>query len=128
MSFEDDIKRFADKAEKAAEAVFRGTAIDLFTRIIKRTPIDTGRLRGNWQAALNQPILTETNNKANRALSQAGTVTKEAKTTDSIYLTNNLPYAGEIEDGHSKQAPYGMVKLTIAEFKYLVDRRAKAVK
>lgn len=31
---------------------------------------------------------------------------------NSIYFTNNLPYASALENGHSNQAPGGMVGLT----------------
>lgn len=32
-----------------------------------------------------------------------------------IYITNNLPYIERLEFGHSKQAPAGMVRLSVAE-------------
>lgn len=34
----------------------------------------------------------------------------------AIFLTNNLPYIERLERGWSKQAPTGMVALTVAEF------------
>jgi len=69
VSFSDDIKRFKAKAELAAANVFRGTALDIFGRIVKRTPVGKpsewkkpnsapagytgGRLRANWQVEFN---------------------------------------------------------------------------
>ncbi len=32
-----------------------------------------------------------------------------------IYITNNLPYISKLENGSSKQAPNGMVNLTMNE-------------
>ena len=118
MSFDKDIKDFNKKTEKAALNVFRGTALSLFGRIVKRTPVDTGRLRGNWQASIN--ISPSGNGDTNYRTTVGG-----VKLGDSIYLTNNLPYANAIENGHSKQAPVGMVRVTIVEFEHTVAMQAR---
>jgi nitroimidazol reductase NimA-like FMN-containing flavoprotein (pyridoxamine 5'-phosphate oxidase superfamily) len=39
----------------------------------------------------------------------------------TAYLVNNLPYAVPLEYGHSKQAPGGMVRITLARFQQVVD-------
>ena len=114
MSFSSDIGKWNDKVEKAATRIFRGTALSLFGKIVVRTPVDTGRLRGNWQVQLNSAptgILEGTK-------VQSGST--KAKLGDSIYIVNNLPYAEVIENGSSNQAPQGMVKVTVAEFKQVV--------
>jgi len=128
MSFSSDIAGFTEKAQKAATAVFRGSALEIFSSIIRRTPVRTGRLRGNWQATLNTMASGDTEGTAQKALSTANRVTGKAEIVDSIYMVNNLPYADSIENGHSKQAPAGMVRVTIAEFKYIVMRNAKKAK
>ena len=38
-----------------------------------------------------------------------------AQPGESIWISNNLPYITALEDGHSKQAPAGMVALSLAE-------------
>lgn len=131
MSFSSDLKKFADKTERNAEKVFRGTALSIFSHVIKRTPVDTGRLRGNWQANINRPAqgTTSINDKTgSQAISSAATESMQAKLGDSIYLVNNLPYAKVIEDGSSKQAPQGMVKVTVAEFTREVEKQARLLK
>ena len=119
MSFSSDIGKWNDKVEKAATKIFRGTALSLCGKIIVRTPVDTGRLRGNWQVTLNAAptgILDSTK------VQDAGDA-KRAKLGDSVYIINNLPYAEVIENGSSKQAPQGMVKVSVAEFKNIVARQ-----
>ena len=121
MSFNGDIKRFNEKTDKAMLNVFRGTALGLFAKVIQRTPVDTGRLRGNWFANLNSP---------SKQMDGSGEgyegVTFRAALGDSIYLVNNLPYAKVIEDGnHSQQAPKGMVKVTVAEYQRIFKQNAK---
>jgi hypothetical protein len=39
----------------------------------------------------------------------------------TAYIVNNLPYAAPLEYGHSKQAPGGMVRITLARFQQIVD-------
>ena len=130
MSFSGDIRRFNEKVEKAASAVFRGTALNLFAKVVKRTPVKTGRLRANWMSQINSApsTTTEATDKSGRtAIQSANSTTARAKLGDSIFLANNLPYAQAIEDGHSNQAPAGMVKVTVAEFKQAVAEQARKV-
>ena len=81
MSFHSDVKRFNKKAEDAAERVFKGTSLSLFGKVVKRTPVDTGRARGNWMAGLNSPSNDSPGYE---------TIIGRAKLGDSIFLTNNL--------------------------------------
>ena len=41
------------KATKASEKVARSALTELFSSIVISTPVDTGRLRGNWQISDN---------------------------------------------------------------------------
>ena len=129
MSFSDQIKKFNNKTVEAHNAIFRGTALDLFGRIIKRTPVDTGRLRANWKASINTPSkeITGTKDKTgSKALKDSESVVDRYDFGDSVFFINNLPYAEAIEDGHSDQRPLGMVKVTVAEFRHIVKMRARS--
>ena len=118
MSFSLDIKDFAEKTQQDAHKVKRSIAVNLADLIIKATPVDTGRLRGNWQASVGAPAkgeLDTTDKESDKTLTAA--ITKfSAETNDSYFLANNLPYAQPIEYGWSKeQAPQGMVRVSIKE-------------
>ena len=125
MSFSRDIKNWTAKVELAANLVLRGTALDLAASIIKRTPVDTGRLIGNWQTEINGFPTTEVNSTAGAAINKAKNVTSKAKAGDSIYIVNNLSYAPVIERGDAHREPVGMVRLTIQAFKRVVAANAK---
>ncbi len=142
MSFSDEIKRFNNKTQEASTLIFRGTALNLFAKIIRRTPVGNpdlwknkpykgyagGRLRGNWQASINTPMSGEVSGKdksGESTTNKAKNQTIKANLGDSIFLVNNLPYAKAIEDGRSTQSPTGMVKVTIAEFQHVVKSRAR---
>jgi len=137
VSFESDLIAFTKKAEKNAEKIFRGTTISLFGKIIKRTPVKSGRLKGNWQIDINAPAsgtVDTTDTTPIKGIGAGSTLkiaskVKIAELHDSIYMTNNLPYAQLVENGnYSTQSPAGMVGVSIAEFQREVERQARKVK
>ena len=143
MSFKSDIARFNKNTEKKATLVFRGTALSLFSKVILGTPVGNkkywkipkappgyvgGILRGNWQIGINSAPdgeLDVTDSQGSATVNQAFAGVVTAKLGDSIFLINNLPYAKAVEDGSSKQAPTGMVKTVVAEFKRVVKGNIK---
>jgi hypothetical protein len=83
--------------------------------VVLKTPVDTGRARANWQLSINIPKTDIKNTTKNTSVADGNTKLKTIKLGEDIYITNNLPYIGVLERGHSKQAPRGMVALTLAE-------------
>ena len=96
----------------------RAATSEVFSNIIQMTPVDTGRARGNWQCTIGSPFMGEDDSgsvmKANSVIPRrAGSV---------VYLTNNVPYIGKLEyDGHSRQAPAGMVRVSVALFEGVLN-------
>jgi len=123
--FAADVAKFGAETLKKKDLAVRKITLEVFSRVILRSPVDTGRFRGNWQAAVgNIPSGTlELDDKSGTAtVSKAAAATMGVKAGDIIYLANNLPYAMPLEEGHSQsQAPNGMVALTAQEFKSIVD-------
>ena len=113
MAFADDVKRFALDVRGQNDKVVRTATLELFSGIIKSTPVDTGRARGNWQTSVGQPqggTLERTGMEAALAEVQA-TVPEGAG--QLVYLSNNLPYIERLENGWSQQAPIGMVRINV---------------
>lgn len=109
-----------------SDQVLRKIALDLLVAIVKRSPVDTGRFRGNWAVQVSlAPQISDAEDK-----SGASTIAKGAselgrfRVGDALYLLNHLPYSIELENGHSGQAPAGMVKITAQEFAQYVNRAA----
>jgi hypothetical protein len=114
-----DITRIIKKAKGNHDIVMRKITLELFSRVILRSPVDTGRFRNNWVMATGR-YSTETTEATDKTGSKSiGTVSSKVSTMKFdgklIYLTNSLPYAIELERGSSKQAPQGMVRLTAME-------------
>lgn len=125
IEFEGDLDAFAKQVGIDYTKVVKRVALDLFTRIVMKTPVDTGRARASWNITIGEVDTTvapegqqpEMNTWAAeaKAATALATLTERAVFTAPIFITNNLPYIGELENGHSKQAPHGMVTLSIDE-------------
>jgi hypothetical protein len=124
-SFDDEMRKFERKTARKLELAARNIALELFKRVIKKTPVDKGRARTNWQGSIGLPVLgtVETTDK-NGGATMAKVVSASAgfEVGDTIYLANNLPYIRKLEEGSSQQAPAGMVALTVQEFAAVVNQ------
>lgn len=94
-------------------------ALEMFARIVVRSPVDTGRFRGNWMLGV-AVIPTGADGGAdpsgNATIAEQSVGLAGFRIGQTIHFRNNLPYAAALEFGHSKQAPAGMVRLTLQEF------------
>ena len=130
-TFAADLSRFAKKAEAATDAVVRKVTIDLFHDVVRRTPVDTGRLKANWQVSQNVPVSgTLTTTDKSGATTIAAITVGVGGAGSVTYLANNLPYAHRIEyDGWSHtKAPAGMVRVSMARVQQHVRAAARANK
>lgn len=115
-----DLSKAVQKANGRVGIVLRRTCMDLFSRIVMKTPVDTGRARANWTAGIGTiPTGTteDVDKRGGDTVAKANEILKTAEPTGPVvYLANNLPYIGPLERGHSqKQAPAGMVRVSIIE-------------
>lgn len=125
-----DIQRFVNAANGKLDLVVRKIALDLFKRVIMKSPVDTGRFKGNWQVAIGaipSGTLELTDKSGSATVSKVTAATLGLKAGDIITLANNLDYAMGLEMGRSKQAPVGMVRTTVLEFGGVVTQAANEV-
>jgi len=110
-AFANSIRAFALKKKADHDAVVRKVVFDLSTKVIKASPVDTGRFRANWQygygvkpeGTLDAVDLSSDGSSTRDDI--AGQVTKGAGVH---YLVNNLPYAEVLEYGYYPDPPkYG---------------------
>jgi hypothetical protein len=83
-----------------------------------------GRFRGNWQFTIDTPadgVLDQIDPSGNVSVAVLMTQVQALTIGQTAYIVNNLPYAVPLEYGHSKQAPGGMVRVTLARFQQIVD-------
>lgn len=121
--FELQLDKFIDDLEgPVLISAIQKTVIDIYTGVIKKTPVDTGAARASWLLGFYNP---PSGDNANFSGGEAAATsfglthmqTKLSTMTEPsvVFITNNLDYIEYLENGKSDQAPYGMVALTIAE-------------
>lgn len=128
--FERDLDKFAASLNIGVEQVVKKIALDVFTGVVRKTPVDKGRARASWvigvERPLNSPELsTDKTFSAAEAAQFANLELAELsrlKPFDTVFISNSLPYIEALEDGHSKQAPQGMVAVTLSEVERDLDR------
>ena len=120
-AFTVKIDAFANKVRLLPQTVVKRIAFDLYARITKRTPVDTGRARGSWTSATNhanRAVLPPASASSNgRVYGDPVIGHLEVGPGTSVVISNNLPYITALEHGHSNRAPAGMVKVSIQEVK-----------
>lgn len=110
-----------------ASKLMRALLLEILARLIRRTPVDTGRARQNWNVGVNAIDRSADTDAAGRSGSGASSrgaakILAEFEPGDVGFITNALDYVQELERGHSSQAPEGMVAVTAAEVRPLVAR------
>lgn len=92
--------------------------LQVLNGVIFKTPVDTGRARGGWQVTINFVSNEDTGikDKNGSATVEAGVgALNGLKPFSVVYVNNNVEYIIPLEEGHSKQAPQGMIALTLEE-------------
>ena len=117
------VKAASDKLDKLPVAV----AFEVAASLIKKSPVDTGRFRSSWRIAVGAADRTVTTLPTVDALSFGANSIRDMVPGETIYVTNSLPYSRRLEYGHSKQAPHGMVRITLAEAPALLKRALRAI-
>lgn len=105
-------------------------ALDALNKLVKKTPVDLGRARANWQVGINRvpgATLDAKDVAQGEAPAQEGgsspTISlgadeiRKAPAFSAIHLANNVDYIVWLEDGSSTQAPRGILRPTLAELK-----------
>lgn len=139
-AFALEIGEWCKKANKDVERAARSIVLTIFSGVVEKTPVDTGMARGNWQIGYgSMPTGTTGVRDASRGSAADGIAAKMTQPVigNIIYLVNNLPYIGVLEyggypnppdggagktsGGYSKQAPAGMVRVTVSEISQRVQ-------
>lgn len=129
--FAIDMAAFGARSKTQMRNVVRWVSLEMLRRIVMRSPVDTGRFRANWQVDLNTPPeeVTVDVDVDGQITVMAGELKLAGyELGGTVFIVNNLPYAIPLEEGHSKQAPAGMVGVTLTEFPGVVETSASAVR
>jgi hypothetical protein len=145
MSFSVDIANFVNKTKANANTAVKKVVMDISKAVVMRTPVGDAKYWKNPAPA----GYTGGHARANWSHSEGSLVKREFEGTDKSgatsqdriaasigdkpaggvhFISNSVPYIQALEDGHSHQAPNGMVGLTAREFRQFVDNATKGLK
>lgn len=134
--FAKRIRVLADRVEANADRITREAAIAIDQTVVLATPVDTGRARSNWIVSTGGPSGStqepyaagsglgrgESGNAAGAIAQGRRAIAAKTKRQD-IYIQNNLPYIGRLNDGSSAQAPANFVQKAVSVGVSAVRRR-----
>ena len=144
MTFALDLAKFAEKAGANADELVGGVVVRLAQAVDRRSPVGDatywqspppkgyvgGRFRGNWQlgiGSLPSGTLARPDPTGSATVGRIIAAIPDDASGRVYYLANNLPYAQRIEHGWSRQAPTGVVGLTVTEFQQVVRQVAETL-
>lgn len=133
--------RFILKAKSALQDVTKMVLVDFGARLVNRSPVGDppswkrqpayvgknyvpGRFKNNWQLGVDgvpNEVFYVSDRTGEASKLRIAKAIPRWPVGHVYYFTNNLPYARELELGHSRQCPPGgMVALTKMEFHQIV--------
>jgi hypothetical protein len=98
-----------EEVKSSSSLEFKATAFELFSQVIQKTPVRTGRARANWNITTGSP-----DNSVNSSTSTGSYPDLELEGFPSVFISNGLHYIPDLENGKSKQAPAGIFNPAIA--------------
>lgn len=123
------LERKHESIAKQANDLAKEAARSMVVYLANATPVDTSRAVSNWRISLNSPKLTTIDahfpgdrgstkyRSISETLANAQFMLGVKPAGATIYITNNLDYIGDLNDGKSRQAMAGWVDIS-----YLVGR------
>lgn len=142
MGFSGDIAKFVQTCNRNTHQVVRETVLEIGKSVVMKTPVGesqatspgddkSGYARGNWSHSIGSPAqrLFECCDKSGSASIARIRESIPADAAGKVhYIQNGVPYIMALEEGHSSQAPHGMVATAATEFEGIVQKALAGLK
>ena len=92
---------------------------ELFSLIVYQTPYKTGLARGNWRITVGQRpsgAIDRKDEGEGVIISEISSL-KGSSVFANIFISNNLHYIEDLEEGSSGQAPSGILRVVVPAFR-----------
>jgi hypothetical protein len=136
-NFMDVINGWIEETEQKIDDTLQTIVLKLGESVVTLSPVDTGNFKGNWQLSIDS---TTTSSLLREDPSGFTTLADMARKVNSFtagqiaYIQNHVLYGYDLEygtyngptdkvtdDGFSRQAPEGMLRITVARFARIVN-------
>jgi len=125
--FNREVRAFGKTIPDKLTAYHKKIVLEALRLVVGRTPVDTGRARGNWQVTIDVPAegqLDTTDKEGDPTIAKGLDALATLKPNCVVWLSNNVDYIEFLEHGSSEQAPEGMLSLTVADLRTMFRRVA----
>ena len=112
--FKADLNKVAELFGTTVGVVRRRVALEIWTGVVKKSPVKTGRFRASWNFTEGH-VDASVKPEGKHGSPHPPALRSNPDNFTVTWITNNLPYAVPLEEGHSQKAPFGMVRVTLAE-------------
>lgn len=129
------LERFAESIPERVETLHKAATLETVSGVVQMTPVDTGRLRANWQVQHDTPpedyidVAYDGDPAANAsaamraAMERAAGVIAETRPYTVTWIHNGVPYAVYVNDGTEKMAGQRMVETTVERVSGWLERQ-----
>lgn len=125
MDFLDTINEWIENVETNIEDVLQTVTFMIGKELVVISPVDTGLFRGNWQMTIggvSTHSLIRYDTTGAQSISDMQRTVRTFTPGQVAYIQNNLTYGYDLEYGSSMQAPNGMVRITEARFRLILEQ------
>lgn len=136
-NFTDTINQWIEQTESKLDDVLQTIVIKVGESVVRLSPVDTGRFRGNWQLtidATSDASLVRYDQSGQATINEIASVANRFTAGQVAYIQNHVLYGNDLEyglyngptqkvtdEGFSRQAPAGMVRITAMQFQSIVN-------
>ena len=116
MTWKTPPTRFKKQVQKDAGTLVKRLGFSILRNVVVASPTDTGRFVNNWVVGIANRItgtLGGTDKNKTAAIARGKAKLRQYKAFNTLYISNNLPYARRLNEGWSDQAPANFVEQAI---------------
>jgi hypothetical protein len=127
-TYKQVLKKTERETHQRLNKALQNTAIEGINRLVDRTPVDTGAAKFHWFMRLvpdEKFDPTRVDPSGEQPKKGAKRTAKLFRIGQIVYLVNSAPYFKYLEHGSSKQAPQGVVAITLAEMNLIWQKEIK---
>lgn len=136
-NFDDVINQWVENVQTKVDDILQTLVIKVGESLIRMSPVDSGRFRGNWQLGIESGTTSSLNRfdpDGTSTLQELASKANSFTAGQIAYIQNHVLYGYDLEygtyngptqkvtdEGFSRQAPHGMVRVTETRFMELVN-------
>ena len=114
MTWNNNPRNFTLQLLSEADDFTKKITGEMLQQVVVRSPVDTSAYRSNHRVSIGSvDTSSDVNDTSNDAITKGiRTIQAGGGLGKVVHVSNSLPYAAKLENGHSAQAPLGVYALS----------------